>query len=514
MVRHKKAEGVTFKLVRNYTKRGVAVFVFMVVTAGLTFFVWDSKVNAIIPPDSCFAFSSGTITDYYDNENDDSEQPACPKNVDIPNEIGGVTVTVIGSNAFTSKQLTAVTMPDTITTINNAAFAGNQLVSLYIPNSVTNIGQVILSGNPITSLTIGTSDFSGTPVLQLQPWTFGLTGLLSSVNIGNNVVYIGSGTFSNNQLTSIIIPNSVTLVGSGMVSGNPIESVTIGTADFTGTPSTVIDYGAFSSAHTIENVSLGNNVLTINAGAFQNNSISSVTIPASVQTVGWAAFMGNPLETVTVNGNPTIGPNSFAYNLDQSTIPSGLSDEEEAQYYQDHADYVRLYSSNTDFISTYGSGGHVHTETYDDNTYIVGGFIVNPATYTVNYRSITDEVLAPSFTSGVSSTLPNYSIAVNPIGDFSLYYRSGNAITLNAPIVEGYTTPASHNLILAAGANQYTFSYEPLALEDNSNNVPTAPSTGLDSINAFNNYFAWILVCLLSLSLVLLSLNRLKVKFK
>lgn len=489
-------------------------FVSVVATAALTFFMWNSNVNAVTPPDSCFAFSSGTVTNYYENENDNVANPVCPKNVDIPNEIGGVAVTALGDNAFTDKELIAVTIPNTVTAIGSSVFANNQLTSLSIPDSVVSIGSNILSGNPIASLTIGTAGFSGTPVLEIEPWTFGFTGLLSSVSIGNNVVYIGSGTFSNNQLTSIVIPNSVTHVGSGMVSGNPIESVTIGTTDFSGTPSTVIYYGAFSNSGTIKNVSLGNNVLTINAGAFQNNSISSVTIPASVQTVGWAAFMGNPLETVTVNGNPTVGPNSFAYNLDQSTIPSGLSEEEKAQYYQDHADYVRLYASNANFISTYGSGGHVHTETYDDNTYIVGGFIINPATYTVNYRSITNEVLAPSFTSGVSSTLPNYSIAVNPIGDFSLYYRSGNAITLNAPIVEGYTTPASHNLILAAGANQYTFSYEPLALEDNSNNVPTAPSTGLDSINAFNNYFAWILVCLLSLSLILLSLNRLKVKFK
>ena len=76
---------------------------------------------AATPPDSCFSFNSGTntIEDCYDNENNDSGQPACPKAVDIPSTIGGNAVTTIGNSAFYSNQLTSVTIPSSVTTISN-----------------------------------------------------------------------------------------------------------------------------------------------------------------------------------------------------------------------------------------------------------------------------------------------------------------------------------------------------------------------------------------------------------
>lgn len=37
---------------------------------------------AVTPPDTCFAFGGGTITDYYDNQNNNPGDPACPKDVE------------------------------------------------------------------------------------------------------------------------------------------------------------------------------------------------------------------------------------------------------------------------------------------------------------------------------------------------------------------------------------------------------------------------------------------------
>ncbi len=72
---------------------------------------------AATPPDSCFAFESGTgtITDYYDYEDNNPINPACPRDVDIPSTIGGVGVVAITgpnlwSGAFTNNGLTSVTM--------------------------------------------------------------------------------------------------------------------------------------------------------------------------------------------------------------------------------------------------------------------------------------------------------------------------------------------------------------------------------------------------------------------
>ena len=88
-----------------------------------------NKAYAITPPDSCFNFNAGTntITDYYEHENNNPGDPACPKAVDIPSTIGGVAVNVIGDSAFEHKDLTSATIPSTVTSINRSAFSRNQL---------------------------------------------------------------------------------------------------------------------------------------------------------------------------------------------------------------------------------------------------------------------------------------------------------------------------------------------------------------------------------------------------
>ena len=53
--------------------------------------------------ESCFTFSSGTITQY--------DEATCGLEVAIPSTIGGVSVTGIGVQAFANNQLTSVTIP-------------------------------------------------------------------------------------------------------------------------------------------------------------------------------------------------------------------------------------------------------------------------------------------------------------------------------------------------------------------------------------------------------------------
>lgn len=71
-------------------------------------------------PESCFSFNSatGTITGYYDNESNDTSQPACPREVEIPGIIGGVTVTAIGYSSLSNKQLVSVVIPDSVVSID------------------------------------------------------------------------------------------------------------------------------------------------------------------------------------------------------------------------------------------------------------------------------------------------------------------------------------------------------------------------------------------------------------
>lgn len=124
-------------------------------------------------PGSCFAFaaSTGTITDYYNNEGNNGTNDACPRDVVIPEQIGGIAVSSIGTYAFGDKRITSVTIPDSVASIDVDAFYGNQLTSVIIPDSVISIGSVAFSDNQLTSvtipdsvMTIGDFAFAGNPL--------------------------------------------------------------------------------------------------------------------------------------------------------------------------------------------------------------------------------------------------------------------------------------------------------------------------------------------------------------
>ena len=124
-------------------------------------------------------------------------------------------VTTIAESAFSCKNLTSVTIPNSVTTIGKHAFIGNYLTSVTIPNSVTTIGIEAFYDNSLTSVTIPNS------VTTIESNAFAFNSL-TSVTISNSVTTIGSGTFAHNSLTSVIIPDSVTTIGSCVFTCNDV----------------------------------------------------------------------------------------------------------------------------------------------------------------------------------------------------------------------------------------------------------------------------------------------------
>lgn len=501
------------------------------IISGLTVYGAISQtVSAATPPDSCFEFdiATGSITNYYDFEDDNPANSACPRDVDVPGMIGGVPVVAVRQTGFYSKGLTSVTLPNTLTTISDGAFGDNNLTSVVIPDSVILIDgggfnsndletvvigngvQVISSGqfggNPIKNLTIGSSSYNGIPTTVINMHAFSNMGIetlslgrsvvtiqlgafydnaISTLNIPDTVTSIGRNAFDSNNLTSVSIPNSITTISDGVFSRNALTSVTIpdsvasiGTEAFSYNsltsitiPDSVTTLGpAVFSYNNLTTIAIGNGVQLVQPSMFAGNPVEELTvgndgysgvpvtviddsgfIPTptiktlhlgrSVASVGYAAFAQSPLETVYVAGNPSM--------IFETTFQSA-----------GNGSYIRLYATDPDFIAAHEPGG-----LYGSST--LYGYVLNPATYTVNYQSTNGNTLAPSITSDAGPTLTNYTITSNPTANFDRYYRGGTMTALTAPAVSGYVTPAGHSLALITGVNTYTFIY-----------TATSPSSG------------------------------------
>lgn len=118
---------------KKFTKLPFVLSAFAILAVASVFGVKHLPVaSAATTPESCFAFSVDTITDYYDNEGNVATNPACPRDVEIPSSIGGAAVKTIGNYAFAQKQLTSVIIPNSVTSLGYAAFYNNQLTSVNI----------------------------------------------------------------------------------------------------------------------------------------------------------------------------------------------------------------------------------------------------------------------------------------------------------------------------------------------------------------------------------------------
>jgi len=128
---------------------------------------------------TCFDFNGaiGTINTYYDTEDNNPSNPACPRNVIIPSEIYGSPVTNLAFGSFSGKQITSVTIPASVETIGMQAFFSNNIatVTFSTPSTLTTIEESAFEDNLITSIslpeslsTIGEYAFVANPAMTVS----------------------------------------------------------------------------------------------------------------------------------------------------------------------------------------------------------------------------------------------------------------------------------------------------------------------------------------------------------
>ena len=127
---------------------------------------------------------------------------------------------------------------------------------------------------------------------------------LTSIEIPNSVIYIGSSAFYNcSSLTSIGIPNSVTSIGSTAFKNcSSLTSIEIPTSVSS------IGYSAFENCSGLTSIEIPNSVLSIGSSAFYGcSSLTSIEIPNSVTSIGNSAFSGcTNLEQIIVASGNTV----------------------------------------------------------------------------------------------------------------------------------------------------------------------------------------------------------------
>ncbi len=280
--------------------------------------------------------------------------------VNIPSEINGVPVTIIGDYVFAYcySKLTSITIPDSIITIGEYAFyMCSRLTNVTIPDSVTTVGEgAFACCYGLTSIIIGDG------VITIGANAFDECYELGIITIGNSVTTIGGGAFGCGAVTSITIPDSVTTIGDGAFYGcSNLTSIDI--------PDSVthIENHAFSACSSLTSITVSEDnefyhsrenclietdtntliagcknsvipdyVTTIGDSAFSCGAVTSIAIPESVTSIGDYAFSScDGLTSVDIPDSvTTIGDYAFGncYNLtdiycEAASQPECWSDE-------------------------------------------------------------------------------------------------------------------------------------------------------------------------------------------
>ncbi len=122
-------------------------------------------------PDFVFHSETQTITDY---------QFSAPKDVVIPETIDGVTVKIIGEDAFSDKDIESVILPQELYKIEYQAFEHNNIKEIELPKRVTYVGENAFASNQIKNL-----------------------------KLNNRLKYIEKDAFYSNDIDFVEIPSSV-----------------------------------------------------------------------------------------------------------------------------------------------------------------------------------------------------------------------------------------------------------------------------------------------------------------
>lgn len=244
---------------------------------------------------------------------------------EIPSEIEGKPVEIIGANSFYGSPLKEIVLPNTIKTIEKGAFSRTIITSLNIPESVTEIKENSFRDSSLESIVIPGS------IKIIPNNAFSNSEKLKSVKLLSGVTKIGEYVFSScYKLDDISLPDTLDTIETGAFSGcKGLKKITvpnhvssIKTSAFTG----CTELTAFEASGTSTSNSKGAFASYVFSSC---NKLKIITIPKSIKTLSKYFISGNKvIETVKMQeGLKTIGNSAFSYcdKLKKADIPYSVS---------------------------------------------------------------------------------------------------------------------------------------------------------------------------------------------
>ncbi len=224
----------------------------------------------------------------------------------IPDSIGGLPVTGIGSNAFAYRPITTVSLPESVSVIGDNAFTEcKKLTMIVLPDRLSHIGKSAFKGcEGLTDITIPagvaviesgafrrcislTNVVLSAGVQRIEIESFSGCRNLRRVIMHDGLVSIGNMAFKDcTGLASIIIPDSVV-----SIAGTAFKNCTNLSAIDLPKRLEVISHEIFAGCTRLARVAIPAGVIRIDSRAFAEcTNLEEVVFPDGLLTIGDLAF--------------------------------------------------------------------------------------------------------------------------------------------------------------------------------------------------------------------------------
>lgn len=230
----------------------------------------------------------------------------------------------IDEGAFSSAQITSLTLPSSLRSVSKAAFVGSRVTSLTLPDGfesmddtafwyMSKLERVDLGGATMLPDSAFRYDKSLAEVnfrpdlnrlAEVGDYAFDTTAL-TSATLPDSVTSIGKGAFSNDTaLTSVHLGSGIAAIGeSAFVDANNLASLTVDPANSMYAVEDGVLYSKGDAGRTLvlylptktdTDVTVPDGTVAIADAAFANNtSLRRVVLPEGLTTIGYGAFDGD-----------------------------------------------------------------------------------------------------------------------------------------------------------------------------------------------------------------------------